>query len=50
MCFFFLRILEVYLTVERLPSALRHVVGVTGKKFAEATKDVGRNGKPHLEC
>lgn len=36
--FFFLRILEVYLAVERLPSAFRHVVGVTGKNLLKPPK------------
>lgn len=36
--FFPLRILEVYLSVGNLPSAFRHVVGVTGKKLLKPPK------------
>lgn len=36
--FFFLRVIEVYLTVERLPSAFRHVVGTTGKNLLKPPK------------
>lgn len=32
------RIIEVYLTVERLPGAVRHVVGATGKSLLKPPK------------